>query len=140
MNREPIYAALYAKLAAIAGLRTTSRVLKHWNDVQPEQQPALFMAQAREVPTTTTGQPSKWDLFVDVYVYARTGGSQVPGTVINPILDAIEAALPLHPVTGKHMLDAPGVEWARIDGTIETDEGTLGDQMVAIVPIHILAT
>lgn len=140
MNREPIYSALYAKLAAITELRTRSRVLKHWNDVSPEEQPALFMAQAREVPTTVTGQPTKWDLFVDVYVYARTGSGSVPGAVVNPILDAIEAALPLHPVTGKHMLDAPGVEWARIDGAIETDEGTLGDQMVAIVPIHILAT
>lgn len=140
MNREPIYAALYERLASIPLLRTRSRKLKHWNDVSAEEQPALYMAQAREVPTTTTGQPTRWDLFVDVYVYVRTGGDAVPGTVLNPILDAIEAALPLHPVTGKHMLDAPGVEWARIDGAIETDEGTLGDQAVAIVPIHILAT
>ena len=140
MTREPIYAALFARLSAIPGLRTKSRILKHWNDVPAEQQPAVFQAQVREQPQTRTGEPTKWLLSVDVYVYVRTAGGQVPGTVLNPILDAIEAALPLHPVTGKHTLDAPGVEWARIDGAIETDEGTLGDQAVAIVPIQILAT
>lgn len=140
MNREPIYAALYARLAAIPGLKISSRILKHWNDVPAEQQPALFQAQGREVPTTTTGESTRWDLFVDIYVYVRTSGGQVPGSVLNPIMDAIEASFPLHPVTGKHTLDAPGVEWARIEGAIETDEGTLGDQAVAIVPVHILAT
>lgn len=140
MNREPIYAALFAALQGLPGVRTSSRILKHWNDVPAEMQPALFLAQGSQQPVTQTGQPSKWLLAAEVYVYVRTSGGQVPGSVLNPILDAIEAALPLHPVTGKHTLDAPGVEWARIDGAIETDEGTLGEQAVAIVPIQILAT
>lgn len=140
MNREAIYAALFARIAGIAGVRTQSRILKHWDDVPAEQQPALFMAQGAQQPITQTGEPTKWLLFAEIYVYVRTSGGQVPGTVLNPILDAIEAALPLHPVTGKHTLDAPGVEWARIDGAIETDEGTLGEQAVAIVSIQILAT
>lgn len=140
MNREAIYSALFTRLSGIAGLKTTSRRLKHWNDVPPEKQPALFMAQSTETPITTTGEPQKWLLSVDVYVYVTTEGETPPGSVLNPILDAIEAIFPLHPITGKHTLDAPGVEWARIDGTIQTDEGTLGSQAVAIVPIQILAT
>ena len=57
-------------------------------------------------------------------------------------LDAITAVIQKqHPITGKNDLDGtPGVEWARISGAIETDEGTLGQQAVAIIPITILAT
>lgn len=140
MNREAIYSALFTRLSGIAGLKTKSRTLKHWNDVPLEQRPALFMSQSTETPITTTGEPQKWLLSVDVYVYVQTDGTNPPGSVLNPILDAVEAIFPLHPITGKHTLDAPGVEWARIEGTIQTDEGTLGNQAVAIVPIQILAT
>lgn len=140
MNREPIYAGLFALFAAIPDLRITSRKLKHWNDVPAGQQPALFQAQKNEQAVNKTGEPTKWLLSVDLYVYVRTGGAQVPSTVLNPILDAIEAAFVLHPITGVHTLPIAGVEWARIEGSIETDEGTLGDQAVAIVPIQILAT
>lgn len=140
MKREPIFAALFARLAAVPGLVTSSRVLKHWSDVPAEQQPALFQAQTRQQPITKTGEPSKWLLSVDVYVYARTGGGLVPSAVLNQIIDGIEAAFPQHPVTGKHDIGVAGVEWARIEGAIETDEGALGDQAVAIVPIQILAT
>lgn len=140
MNREAIYSALFTRLSSIAGLKTKSRLLQHWNDVPPELRPALFMSQSTETPFTTTGEPQKWQLSVDVYVYVATDGTTPPGTVLNPILDAIEAIFPIHPITGKHTLDAPGVEWARIEGAIQTDEGTLGNQAVCIVPIQILAT
>lgn len=139
MNREAIYSALFARLAATPGVVTSSRILSHWNDVETEQQPALFMSQASETPSTATGEPTKWLLSVDVYVYVATSGNTPPGSVMNPILDAIESVFPLHPITGKHTLDAPGVEWARIEGAIQTDEGTLGNKAVCIIPIQILA-
>lgn len=140
MNREAIYSALFDRLSGIAGLKTKSRILKHWRDVPAEQQPALFMSQSSESPRTTTGEAQQWTLAVDVYVYVQTDGTNPPGSVLNPIIDAIEAAFTLHPITGQHTLDAPGVAWARINGTIQTDEGTLGNQAVCIIPIHILAT
>lgn len=140
MNREAAYAGVFAKLAAIPGLVTKSRILRHWNDVAPEEQPALFLAQTAQQAVTRTGEATQWRLRADIYLYVRTDGVTPPGTLLNPILDAIEAAFPLHPVTGQHMLDVSGVAWARIDGDIETDEGTLGAQAVAIVPVTILAT
>lgn len=140
MNREAIYSALFTRLSTVPGLVTSSRILKHWADVPAEQRPALFMSQSTETPQTITGEPSKWLLSVDVYVYVTTNGTTPPGTVMNPILDAIEAIFPVHPITGKHTLDAPGVEWARIDGAIQTDEGTLGLEAVCVIPIQILAT
>jgi hypothetical protein len=137
-NREALYAALFARLAAIPGLVTKSRILRHWADVPPQQQPALYMAQAAQIPQTRTGEPTRWFLDASVYLYVRTSGSQVPGSVLNPLLDAIEACFPLNPTTGKHDPQIPGIEWARIEGQIETDEGTLGEQAVAIIPIRML--
>jgi len=138
IQREPIYAALFALLAASGGYVTTSRRLLHWNDVSKEQQPALFQAQRNELAKTDTGKPTVWTLNVDVYVYVRTDGGAPPGPILNPLLDAIEAALA---PAGSNVQTLGGlVHYARIDGAIETDEGTLGDQAVAIIPISILCS
>jgi hypothetical protein len=77
-----------------------------------------------------------------VYLYANTAGADNPGAVLNPLLDAIEAIINArHPVTGRNSLGMPqAVEWARIDGQIDTDEGVLGDQAVAQIPVAILTT
>lgn len=138
INREPIYAALFSLLGGSAGYVTKSRRLLHWTDVPPEQQPALFLAQRNELAATERGKPTRWTLNVDVYVYARTDGSNPPGPIINPLLDAIDAALAPN-VDGVQTLGGL-VHWCRIDGAIETDEGTLGDQAVAIIPISILVS
>jgi hypothetical protein len=139
INREAIYAALFAKLAASAGYALTSRRLKHWNDVSKEQQPALFMAQGNQTANTVRGQPTRWTLSVDAYIYARTDGAATPGLILNPLLDAVEAALAPNAIENAQTLGGL-VEWCRIEGAIETDEGTLGDQAVAIVPISILVS
>lgn len=139
INREAIFAALFAKVAASAGYATIGRRLKHWNDVPKDQQPALFMAQGGQTANTVRGQPTRWTLSVDVYVYARTDGAATPGSIINPLLDAIEAALAPNAIENAQTLGGL-CEWCRIEGAIETDEGTLGDQAVAIVPISILVS
>lgn len=143
MNREAIYSALFAKVQSIQGLVTISRKLAHWSDVPPSQQPALFCVQGNQsaIPgDPARGLPTKWTLSVDVYVYARTDGGQVPGTVMNPILDAIETALkPDNPMTRTQTLGGL-VEHCWIEGDVQTDEGALGDQAVSIVPVRILVT
>lgn len=140
INREPIYAALFAKLSASAGYATTSRRLKHWNDVPSGEQPALFMAQRNEVAATKgRGLPTEWTLSVDVYVYVRTDGGQAPGPLLNQLLDAVEAALAPSQLENVQTLGGL-VHWCRIEGAIETDEGTLGDQAVAIIPISMFVS
>lgn len=137
INREPIAAALFAKLAAVPGLVTTGRRMKHWNDVPAPMQPALFQQETSQAAQYTIGQPTVWRLHYDVAVYARTDGGLVPGTIVNPLLDAIEAAL-AGPFEGMPQTLGGLVTACYIDGTIETDEGTLGDQLVALIPITIL--
>lgn len=138
MMREPIYAALFAKLRAVDGFVTVSRRLKLWGDVPQSEQPALFMAQRRETVTTTPGLNPVWVFSVDVYLYAHTQGDAniSPGSIINPLIDAITAALAPDPVSNKQTLGGL-VQHAWVDGTIETDEGVLGDQGVAVIPITI---
>jgi len=140
MNREAIYQALYDKLAAVPGIKTKGRKLKHWSDVPASQQPALFQAQKNELAHRQQGVGTVWTLTVDVYIYTSSTGSDFPSTQLNNIADAIEAALqPDNPVRNTNTLGGL-VQHCRIEGAIETDEGTLGDQAVAIIPIVITAT
>lgn len=137
INRERIFAALFEKLRACASWKTCSRRLLHWHDVKSHAQPALFMAQGNQTTLTETGQPSKWLFAVQVYVYVQNHDVAVQD--LNPLLDAIcHAVNEISPITGKSTLPIAGVEYCRVSGTIETDEGTLGKQAVAIVPIEIL--
>lgn len=139
MNREAIYSALFTLVSAAPGLVTTSRKLLHWNDVPASQRPALFMSQRREMTEQAYGRPTIWRLEVDLYVYVSTQGSAYPGAVLNPILDAITAKLD-NAFAGQPQTLGGLVQWARIEGTIETDEGTLGNDAVAIIPVTILTT
>ena len=63
-----------------------------------------------------------------------------PSSVMNPLLDAVTAALaPDNPINTAQTLGGT-VAHCWIEGAIETDEGTLGDQAVAIVPVRILTS
>lgn len=143
INRESIFVALFDLLQTVPGVITFSRKLAHWDDVPASQQPALYLSQIDggtvQGNTQIHGQPRRWTIRAEVYVYVRTDGDQIPGSVLNPILDAIEALLaPSNAIAPVQTLGGL-VEHCYIDGKIETDEGTLGDQAVAVIPIEILA-
>jgi len=44
IDRERIYAALWALAAEAENFTTASRRLRFWSDVSPAEQPALFMS------------------------------------------------------------------------------------------------
>lgn len=142
MNREPIYAALFALVSGAAGFRTTSRRLRHWSAVEAAEQPALFQVQKKETAQQAEGSPPLWRAELDLYLYCQApDDATAPTTVLNPLLDAIEAALlPTGPDAVAGALTLGGlVKHCWIAGAVETDEGALGGQAVAIVPIEILA-
>jgi len=139
--REPIYAALFDLAAGAAGFVTAERRLRHWSDVAPAEQPALFMTQKSEVASVKTlGAPTVWTLLVEFYLYAHSSDPYLsPATVLNPLVDAVEAALAPAATTGLQDLGLPSmVQHAMISGKIETEEGVLGDQAIAIIPVEIL--
>jgi hypothetical protein len=139
ITREPIYAALFAAVSGAASFVTISRRLKHWSDCSPAEQPALYMTQRKENVQRKPGLNPVWRLEVDLYIYVHTRGdsSVSPGSLLNPLLDAVSNVLaPDNLMTNKFTLGGL-VQHAWIEGTIETDEGILGDQGVAIIPICI---
>ncbi|HEV2263737.1 MAG TPA: hypothetical protein VGR79_04310 [Stellaceae bacterium] len=136
MTREPVYSALFALLSGAASFATASRRLRHWSDVGPAEQPALFVVQKSETAERKAGLPAKWRALVDIYVYAHAPDDETaPATVLNPLLDAIESALA--PQGAVQTLGGLAAH-AWIAGKIETDEGVLGGEAVAIVPVEIL--
>jgi len=139
--REPIYAALFALASSAADFVTTARRLRHWSELTPAEQPALFMRQRSETARVPVlGAPPVWTLLVELYLYAHaTDPYLAPASVLNPLIDAVEAALAPPPATGVQDLGLPAmVRHAYIAGKIETDEGVLRDQAVATIPVEIL--
>ena len=134
MNREEIYQALFDKVKNIQGIKTASRKLKHWNDVPPSEQPALFQIQKGEQPAQSKGMPTSWNFSVELYFYVNSQDGN-PSSLLNNYIDKIEEALKPN---SNGFMDLHGlVSHCWIDGSIETDEGVLGDQAVAIIPISI---
>lgn len=139
-SKEQAYAALFAKIQTATGAVTSSRVLKHWNDVPPEARPAVFQAQRNMHPVQRTGLPAKWTLMADIYIYTSTSPESgvSPAIQLNALIDAIEAAIAPVPGVGIASLGLSDIKHCFINGTVETDEGTLGHEAVAIIPIEML--
>ena len=139
--REPIYAALFALVSTAADFVTAERRLRHWSDVAPAEQPALFQSQRSESAVVKTlGAPTVWTLSVELYLYVHSSDPyRTPAMLLNPLIDAVESALAPAAVTELQDLGLPSmVQHAYIAGKIETDEGALGDQAVAMIPVEIL--
>ena len=142
ISREPIRLALLALLAPAAGFVTVGGRLRHWSEVAAADQPALFLAKGAEEAVTDSrafGLFVKWRLKFDVYIYAKAPGTDPlssPASVLNPLLDAVEKAMEPKIPDDKQTLGGL-VTHAFISGQVETDEGLLGDQGYAIVPVEV---
>lgn len=140
MTREPILAALWALLAADARWVTKDRRVQHWADVPPNQQPALFLAVLHEMPHYLRSAAAlRWTLQGELYVYANTADRTVPpSAVLSSLLDPIEAVL-APDAMGQPQTLGGLVEVVRLGpGPIVRDDGSLGDQAVALVPFEIV--
>lgn len=147
MQREAIYAALFAKLSALTAggsptFITAERRLRHWNDVPAEECPYLGMTQGPQAIQQQKGLPPKWTLGAKLYIYVKTNAQSdptvVPATLLNPILDAVEAALAADDGANNALTLGGLVSSVRISGQIDTSEGFLGDTEVAEIPIEIV--
>jgi hypothetical protein len=139
--RETIYSALWELGASAARFATANRRLRHWAEVAPAEQPALYMSEkGGRAAVKKLGAPIVWTLYAEFFLYAHSSDPfTAPGIILNPLLDALETALAPSPTTGIQNLGLPEmVQHASIAGKVETDEGVLGNQAIAIVPVEIL--
>lgn len=142
IDRELIYSSLFRIVSDAANFATKSRRLRHWSDVAPAEQPALFMSEKGGVgskASTAYNAPTKWVLSADIYIYAHSSAPYIsPAEILNPLVDAVERALAPDPITGLQTLGLNGMVLATwLSGKVDTDEGVLGDQALAIIPIEI---
>jgi len=138
--REQIYTALWELGANAARFASANRRMRHWTDVAPAEQPALFMSEkGGQAAIKKLGAPIVWTLYAEFYIYAHSSDPYLaPATILNPLIDAFEAALAPSPTSGIQNLGLPQmVQHAYISGKVQTDEGVLGDQGIAIVPVEI---
>lgn len=135
---------------AIPEVRTCEQRLKSWDDVQPSEQPAVFVVASDEsAQYQGRGLPPIWTLRYKLYVYARidNGDPQATGhDVLHRLLTAIEEGLLA--TTAERAVNSSAWDTtlgglcshARIVGTVVKDEGALGEQAFAMVPIEVLTT
>ncbi len=157
-QREAIFAAIFARLEALPGINYATRVFESWDDVAPEQSPAVMLRKGPETPANRMpGGPLAWNLSAMVVLYAKNDGSRdtAPSIQLNNLLDAIETAFQRTPIEGP----APGAMFAsnpqggtfgttlgglcascHISGTVEAYDGIVGGAAMAIVPLNILTT
>lgn len=153
ITREPIYAALFAKINALVGspvssnqpFVSASRRLQSVTKVQPERQPAIFQVQSRETPTQIKkGFPTRWNLKPELWVFIwQPDATSAVSPIINPIIDAIEKAFSPDNQMQQDCTLGGLVSHCRIEGRdIEIYEGvttgSTGYQSVVIIPIDIM--
>lgn len=142
-TREQVDLALLAVLQAVPGLVTVGRVLRHWTDCAPSEQPAAYLSKTGEMltPANPKGGPAKLLLHYEIILYTYSADPGVaPATAMNAALDYLSAAFSpfsLSSIAGQPQTLGGLVRWAVITGKIETDEGKLGPQSVAIVPLEV---
>lgn len=139
VSREQSFAALFARLSSASGFVSTSRVLRHWDNVAPEQQPIGMQMEGRQIAAGPSLRLTKWTFHAEWYVYAHaanTSGDVV--ALLNSLVDACVAALDPGPAFDTQTLGGLVTD-CRISGDIETSEGRLGQQAVAIIPLLIIA-
>lgn len=139
MNRELIMTAAFNLVAASAGFQTSGRRLVLWNKCP--SQPAIFLRNVGdEYPQRPArGLPAKVTIKAEIWIYTKVGPDDVPGSSINGLVDAVEAAL--QPATGAETQTLGGlVSHCWIEGEIMMDPGDIDGQAKAIIPIKILAS
>lgn len=156
LNREAIFVALFARLSAISGLAYSSRIWKGFDDTESNsEQPALFLIKGNESQVSLSrGMPLAWKLTAWCLLCARTSEADPTvsaSTTINELLTLVEAALERTATEGPNaaafFMQNPDLMLGttlgglctscRIEGDIVTDEGALGLQGYAAIPISI---
>lgn len=139
-SSEPIWAALFAAVAAMPGLVMSSRRLKDVTSLTAAQMPALYLHQDTEkAEKIVRGLPTIWRLHGHIYLYASNGDPNIaPSTVLNPLVGSLRSILMPGPPENEQTLGGL-VQWCRIDEVL-FHEGTDMEQMIALVPVQMLTT
>lgn len=151
VDRELLFSTLFSRLQNITDFAYVSRLLKLYDDIEPYKQPSLMMVKGQETITQDKGMPPLWKLEGTIYVYCRNDADTAvsPSIQLNKLIQKVEEAFERKPGEGQSanaqvtntndfLTTLNGLcSHCSIAGTIVTDEGTLGNQAVAVIPFEI---
>lgn len=154
VNRELLFSTLFDRLSAIPDFVFKSRLFKTYDDLPIDSQPALIMCKGQEEITTAKGMPPIWKLDGSIYLYCRNDfdTNVSPSIQLNNLIQKVEEAFERKPneVTSPYASYTNDLDFTTtlgglcisctIFGRIVTDEGTLGNQAVALIPFEITTT
>src|SRR6266478_895480 len=146
LDRSGIYAALLAKLQAVASLTggVSMRVPKAVPG--PLEQPCAFLEVDEEIPDYASERQLKWTLHLSLAVYAQVDDpAQAPITILAAIVKDIETALqwkggdngPIN-IGGSTTLGLRSVSHVVME-RVRYGDGREEGQGIAFIPITILA-
>jgi hypothetical protein len=140
MNREIIITALFNLVSASASFATASRRLQLWSSMASSDKPALFLCERGDMYVRgSEAVPEAVTMELEAYLYTDAGNDPncVPSSLLNSLIDAIDAALVPDRLTGLQTLGGL-VSHCWIEGKIMKDAGDLDGDGVAVIPIKIL--
>jgi hypothetical protein len=144
MNRPAIFDALYERIAAVEGIRTASKRMEPFSNVEPSRQPAALFEIGDQMATTEPGKLTRWALRFNVYVLAFDAGPNGPMPALLALADRIEAALQAQPGeqprSGTATTLGGQVVAARIAGAVHFDVDTQqAGQGGFVIPVDVIA-
>lgn len=141
MNREAMYAALFALGQGAAGFAHSARRLRLIHDLQPAEFPAFYQVQVEENWAQPRGNlPSIGELRAEWWVYVYSSDPAAShAALLNPLVDALSAAAKLPPFFNAAGAQTLGglVTGVHLDGAIQYAEGALEDRAFARIPLVI---
>jgi hypothetical protein len=145
-TREQVYGGLLSFLAAAVGFQTVSRSAIPEADLATAQMPTLEqLPSAEDAQQKGLNLPPVWLIRQPLMVYVSVPGgppndpSSVGDTILNNLLDAIEAALAPSPTTGYQTLGGL-VTSCRFVGVIQKDPGYQSGIGAAAIAIEMVTT
>jgi hypothetical protein len=139
-TREQVAVALFGLLSAVPGILYASR--RPTTEPNVNQQPALYIGSPEEnyAYPNGTATPPMITLDFQVYLYIDAGKDPnvIPDTLLNNLLDNIEAALQGAPSNNYYQTLSGIVNHAQIEGTIHRVPGWLDGQGMALFTIRVL--
>ena len=141
-TRENAFNALFALAKTVVPptattWKTTSRKLRHWDDVPTASQPALFVHKGPEdITEPNLGLHNyKWNASIWIYFRADVVSTGIsPDTVINQMLDAFDATFESQP-PGERQTLGNVIYNCCIEGQVHVDAGIVDNQCVVVIPV-----
>lgn len=142
-NRETVYQAFFNLLKLkLPGVAAFSRVPQSFDNLPVDiATPFVFVEQVGEEQTINSkGMPYHWhlNLAIGIFCVSPDPTQIVPASLLNPILDGLERAIPPSPVVAQ-TLDGL-VDQARLFGPEHNAAGAIAEKAWAYCPAFISAT